>query len=293
MESSSKAEKLVDVIIVGNEEYIYNGKLTDTTLGSVSLLSKGDDEFVMKMSVPMKFHKSENPRSEIELLQTLNHENIIKLVQSEERNGVIKSIFPKYKIDFFEFFSKSKLEGKERLMMVKKSFFKIGEAIKHIHDRHIYHGDISLENMLLDDDNAVLIDFCMSGVLYPSTAYTEKSIGKPCYVTKECTRGYHNPFKTDVWCFGMSIYMGLLNQRIYDSCNDASYDVLIKKKFSGYMNILRKKGASILLDKTAMNFFEKIFTEEVQIPSIGQVLQDPFFDDVRSPCTPCSPCTPV
>lgn len=281
MEYSAKEENSSDIqkIYFEDKEYTYGGVLIATSLGAIHLLSREGEEFAMKMSEMKPPRYFENPRTEIELLNKFDHKNIIKLVQYDDKSSIIKSVFPRYKTDLFEFFCTLKLEEKERIQVAKKIFFKIGQAIKYMHDRHTYHGDISLENMFInDEDDVVLADFGMAGTLYPLNGFIEKSIGKPCYVSKECIKGYHNPYKTDVWCFGMSIFMAMFNHRIYDNPHDVNHDVVIRRGFSKYADILRKNGSSTgIMDDTTKHFFSKILVTEDRRPSIDAILEDPFF----------------
>lgn len=90
-------------------------------------------------------------------------------------------------------------------------------GLHHLHAHHIVHGDLKPENILVDENYcAQLIDFENSHV--PGTRASP--IVSPGYISPECAR--HEPYQyaSDIWSFGIIVFVLYYNFNPYNPrCN--------------------------------------------------------------------------
>eukprot|EP00930_Biecheleria_cincta_P063393 TRINITY_DN48920_c0_g1_i1.p1 TRINITY_DN48920_c0_g1~~TRINITY_DN48920_c0_g1_i1.p1 ORF type:complete len:415 (+),score=47.09 TRINITY_DN48920_c0_g1_i1:63-1307(+) len=111
--------------------------------------------------------------------------------------------------DLFEFVTQGPLPGDERERWLCPLFKQAFQAVLWLHDQHIAHCDISMENILVTKDTescslqVKLIDYGMASV-------GEKLIvgyrGKPAYQAPEMIANIYDPFRADVFSLGVVLY---------------------------------------------------------------------------------------
>lgn len=92
-----------------------------------------------------------------------------------------------------------------------EAHFQIVSAVTHLHERNIMHGDIKLENLLVDEEGTIrLCDFGHSRYLTDeecNTATLSAARGSPAYSCPEIMNGErYNGFDADVWAVGVVLY---------------------------------------------------------------------------------------
>jgi 5'-AMP-activated protein kinase, catalytic alpha subunit len=107
--------------------------------------------------------------------------------------------------------------GPMRESNAKYMFLQFLEAMEHIQQFGIFHRDISMENvMVLDDDRIVLIDFgmCVRLPVNPDTGEPHlipamTPMGKEKYIAPEVLAaiGAYDGFKADIWASGILLFV--------------------------------------------------------------------------------------
>ncbi|CAL2047802.1 unnamed protein product [Caenorhabditis brenneri] len=159
----------------------------------------------------------ENIRCEMAILRTLNHKNVIRLIE-------VFNLTPKGKIYMvFEYCIGS---VQQILDLEPGHFVTLGEAhamfvdlchgLNYLHSKRVSHKDIKPGNMLLSIDFTVKI--CDFGVaeqigLYQVDGRCTKVNGTPKFQPPECVFGNHDDFdfnfsgyKADMWSAGVTLY---------------------------------------------------------------------------------------
>jgi serine/threonine protein kinase len=108
---------------------------------------------------------------------------------------------------------------------VKKIFIKMVHCVKECHNVNVIHGDIKLENFLINNDNDyILIDFGMSIISKQNYVYSTNNKGTPLYNSPEYKLGIIS-FKSDIWSLGIILYLLLHGYYPHD---EASYNINYK-----------------------------------------------------------------
>lgn len=212
-----------------------------------------------------------NIEREISILRRLHHPNIIDLFE------VLAS---KSKIYFVVEFAEAgelyeEVAKKEKLTEdhARRYFRQLISAVKHCHSRGVFHRDLKLDNLLLDEnDNLKVTDFGLSAVknqIRPD-GLLHTVCGTPSYVAPEilAKKGYDGA-KADVWSCGVVLFTVTAG---YLPFNDYNITVLYRKIYRGqfrfpkWMSCDLKNLLSRMLD-----------TNPKTRISVDEILEHPWF----------------
>ncbi|CAL8077395.1 unnamed protein product [Calicophoron daubneyi] len=142
---------------------------------------------------------------EVRVLKTLNHPNIIKLLE------VIESERHLYLVMEYasggEVFDYLVSHGKMKEADARQKFRQIVSAVQYCHQKMVVHRDLKAENLLLDADmNIKIADFGFSNY-FSNTQKLDTFCGSPPYAAPELFLGrkYAGP-EVDVWSLGVILY---------------------------------------------------------------------------------------
>jgi len=149
---------------------------------------------------------SEEPK-EAEIALMLDHENIVKLVDYFQ---ICSLHFLVYEYvegqDLFSLLKQSNFQPL-REDFVKKIFCQLVNAVDYLHQLGICHGDLKLENVMLDSSGKLtLIDFGLSSFSSADELCHTYS-GTPAYVSAEILeKKPYSGFLADVYSLGVVLY---------------------------------------------------------------------------------------
>ncbi|KAG5225195.1 CBL-interacting serine/threonine-protein kinase [Salix suchowensis] len=147
-------------------------------------------------------------QTEISVMHLVRHPNIVEL--KEVMATKTKIFFIMEYVRGGELFAKV-AKGRLGEEAARKYFQQLISAIDYCHSRGVYHRDLKLENLLLDEDeNLKISDFGLSALReqFLQDKLLHTLCGTPAYVAPEVLRkkGYDGS-KADIWSCGVILYV--------------------------------------------------------------------------------------
>ncbi len=80
-------------------------------------------------------------------------------------------------------------------------------AVKYLHDNHIIHRDIKIQNIFLTKEGLIKLgDFGIAKKLDRTDDLAQTSLGTPFYISPEICQGKYYNYKSDSWMMGCVLY---------------------------------------------------------------------------------------
>jgi len=209
-------------------------------MGSFGIVYKGIALYSPHPSVAVKIickadlneHRMTRLKTEIELLQLLDHKNIIKLLNVYESDENVYLVFEHKSGDLYSYIQS---KGPVSEMIAMEIFHQLVEAVEYCHSMGVVHLDIKLENILIDETTleVFLADFGFA-TLFSNDEKMEKWCGSPFTVAPEIiTRTPYDPQLVDIWALGSVLYTILNGSYPFQA---ASVNEVLQKTRSGKLN---------------------------------------------------------
>lgn len=211
--------------------------------------------------------RSARTRTEIEVLDYLDHPNIVKLEGWFEDDDNIYLVLEHLRgKDLSNFFKKDLPTHKDAIKVIKQ----VVEALKYCHNKGVIHRDIKLDNILIDKTLTIKItDFGLCTVRRSAKEIHYSQVGTVRYTAPEiiAEEGYNH--LVDIWCLGIVIFMLLTGRYPFDGSN--------RKKV--FRRILNKeiKWENYDLSEYAIDLLENILIKDPSYRlSLDQILEHPW-----------------
>ncbi|KAF9903855.1 hypothetical protein BX616_001504, partial [Lobosporangium transversale] len=146
-------------------------------------------------------------RREIELMESLDHSNIVKLHEVIETQFTIYVCMEYVEGCSLEQYLRRQENGKLSEAEARRIIRELASAISHCHSRFVVHRDIKPANILVTVNGKVmLIDFGL-GNTFSFRSRLNTICGSLPYYSPEIARGssYTGP-EIDIWCLGVVLY---------------------------------------------------------------------------------------
>jgi serine/threonine protein kinase len=166
--------------------------------GSVMLGNYKNQQVAIK-----NFKSSQYSQKEKEILEKLDHHNIVKMIGYVESEQQIQTIvFEKLDEDLHKYGRKN-LSNKERIDLC----LEISKGLLYLHDKTILHGDIKPENFMISlaTKRVVVADFGYSSQLKNFGDEIEFKKGTLLYVAPEIITNFKATLASDVFSFAITM----------------------------------------------------------------------------------------
>ena len=189
---------------------------------------------------------------EVSNWKKLNHPYILPLLESKiDDEGTMYSLTKKIDdgtlydlIISWDAITNTKISCQKRCRYTVDLAREVIEALQYMHSLNIVHGDIKLENCLLEDSqsekcrwNLYICDFGMSHDVIkdnPNKGSSTSNIGSLPYASPELLIDNKISYKSDVWAFGVMLYTMLLGKLPFKHGSESKLRELIK---SGHFDV--------------------------------------------------------
>ena len=198
-----------------NEDYIGRGTFSKVYIGNIK--NAPDKKYAIK-----KIYRKSNPKYvkylnlEIEIMNKLNHKNIIKLYDTIYTEKHVFLILELCDTDLYTYIHKNVITEKDTQFIVKQ----IIEAIKYIMDNNIVHRDLKPHNILINEitKEIKLCDFGFARE-FKDTLLTDTVCGSPLYMAPELLQNQKYNIKSDIWSLGIIMYEIVMKNHPFKSNN--------------------------------------------------------------------------
>lgn len=213
-------------------------------------------------------------RCEIRLMERLRHPNIVVFYEALDTPKQIYIVMEFVGGGSLHHFLKKRPGRRLEDHLAKRLFFQVCQGLRYLHERHIVHRDIKLENLLMDDSGTVkIIDFGFSTVVPPGKKL-KIFCGTPSYMAPEIVaRKEYSGFCADIWAQGVLLYALLCGSFPFRGQNDRD---LYRKIVRGTFNIPETVGDGARAILTRI-----LTTDMTRRPCIVEVLADPWLSAHR------------
>eukprot|EP00252_Welwitschia_mirabilis_P005696 TRINITY_DN1622_c0_g1_i1.p1 TRINITY_DN1622_c0_g1~~TRINITY_DN1622_c0_g1_i1.p1 ORF type:complete len:424 (-),score=42.40 TRINITY_DN1622_c0_g1_i1:501-1772(-) len=187
---------------------------------------------ILDKETVLQQHSEYQIKREIFALKRIRHPNIIRLYEVLANRKKVFLVL-EY-VNGGELLDKIIHQGKLEEDQVRRYFQQIIDAVRHCHEQGIYHRDLKLHNILVDQNNNIKVsDFGLSAM--PEHCKADGLLHTTCgslnYVAPEvlANRGYAGP-PADVWSCGVILFALLTGCLPFD---DTSLGILYQKIIRG------------------------------------------------------------
>ena len=148
-------------------------------------------------------------RNEAKTIAGLDHQNIIKVYDIEERFQTVFLI-----MEYLEGETLNKMLNRLKIIppgLAVHYLIQIGSGLQYAHSRGIIHRDVNSSNLLIQrDDQLKILDF---GLACPIGTHDFNSFGTLAYMAPEQIRGDPMDQRTDIFALGITAYEMLVGRR--------------------------------------------------------------------------------
>ena len=233
------------------------------------------------------------------IIKNLNNSNIVRFIESGEDTFSLEGEETmKREYIIFEYCAKGNLykyltiSKGFKTKVVKIIFKKILETIEIIHSKDIYHFDLKVENILIDNDYNIKIgDFGVSRQKNEKKEgkFTGKRGTRFCMCpqmflqTKDKKNVTYSGSKADIFSLGVILFNLLIGKNGFTKANDnCDFYKLIKNDKNKYFEKIEKTNAKKFPDEFKELYLKMVSFKENDRPSIQDILNNELFNDINN-----------
>jgi fused-like protein len=229
-------------------------------------------------------------RQEIEILRTLQHENIVLMLDYFETPSEICVVTEYAQGELFDILEDDRSLPEEVVRSIARQLV---QALHYLHSHRVLHRDMKPQNVLLGAGSRVMLcDFGFARAMSQQTTVLTSIKGTPLYMSPELVQEQPYDHRADLWSLGIILFELFVGQPPFYTNNIYSLISLIVQQdvqYPPHMSASFRSFLSGLLTKRAEHRL-----------AWPQLLYHPFImgtsaprRSLRTPCVPPSPLIPV
>jgi serine/threonine protein kinase len=212
--------------------------------------------------------------SELFILQTIDHPNLVRLLDFEFADTHLMMIFEYCEGTF------STILGTLSEDDMKPIVKQICEGIAYLHGKQIMHRDLKPDNILLKNGIPKICDFGFSAVLKSTTDMHSTVCGTPLYMSPENLAFDAHTMSSDIWSLGILFY----------TCAFGKHPWRAGTSIEGYKKQLQTRllfPVHRAFSDTFVDLVGKMLQRDKELrPSIHAVLQHTWFEEPQASIKP-------
>ena len=201
--------------------YIYDNNYIGKGTFSKVYIGYKKDNLDYKYAIK-KIYKKSDPKYikyvnlEIDIMNKLNHKNIIKLYETIDTDKYVFLILELCETDLYSYINNNEINEEDTKFIIKQ----IIDAIKYIMDNNIVHRDLKPHNILINTKTKV-IKLCDFGFAkeFKDTLLSDTICGSPLYMAPELLQNQKYNIKSDIWSIGIIMYEIVMRDHPFKSNN--------------------------------------------------------------------------
>ena len=208
-------------------------------------------------------------QQELRVLTKIKSRHIINLLETVETDDKYILILEDGGSSLFDLASSGHTFSERRIRAIARGVCK---ALKVLHQHHIVHGDIKLENIVVKrHHHAKLIDFGLSETVFEESS-TNEYCGSTFYRAPELILGKPHGAKVDVWALGITLSALAMHHFPFSSDNEYmnAMDVIAEQPD---LEDMKKQYSEVFVD-LVKQILEKDPSKRL---SIKEILRHPWF----------------
>ena len=225
-------------------------------------------------------------------LKGINNPHILKYIgfgggpivfnNKSEKNKLFRIFENVLHFDLFKNILKIENGFKERY--AKLIFKKILLGINGLHKANICHGDITIENIFLDENYDIKISsFSINVFKDENSNLNDNSIGDKCYIAPEILSHIkYKGKKADIFSLGQLLFNLVTNLKGFEEAseNDIYFSLIKNKKYEDYWKL--EKFSNINISESFKQLYLKMVNfSPNERPSIDEILKDDWLKEIN------------
>ena len=197
----------------GGMSFVYKGKALAN--GRDVAVKVFRPEFAISL-LRDRFHQ------EVEILQDLQHPNILPLIESGEQEYLVYYVMPfAHDGSLFDRLQRERSMSLEDAVAVTRA---VAAALDYAHEHDVIHRDVKPENVVFDGDTTMLCDFGVARAMVRSSGDRISTsgliVGTPHYMSPEQALGQKDiDYRTDIYSLAVLVYEMLAGEPPFSGRN--------------------------------------------------------------------------
>lgn len=198
----------------------YNYSAKPIGRGSFSKVYKGIDtktsETIAIKRIEINDRVSyERIRREIDIMKSLDHDNLVKLYDVIYEEDEIYLIMEYCTNTLKSILDERQLNEKQ----IKYYFKQIVDGLQYLRHKNIIHRDIKPNNILVSNNKLKICDFGFAKTV-DEDALVETIVGSPLYMAPEILKKEPYTIKSDLWSLGLILYQMIYGEHLFGRCTN-------------------------------------------------------------------------